>query len=114
MKNDFKEFSTLDYWERRYSQGGNSGSGSFGVLANYKAAFLNDTIKRLGIQSVIDFGCGDGAQISQLACQNYTGVDASQFIIEACRKRYANKKIGDFSRWMTIIQETTTPHSLSM
>ena len=35
------QFSSADYWEDRYHTKGNSGAGSYGVLAAYKAGFLN-------------------------------------------------------------------------
>jgi hypothetical protein len=34
-------FSSANYWERRYADGGTSGSGSYGRLAEFKATFLN-------------------------------------------------------------------------
>lgn len=91
MTTDHDTFSSGAYWEKRYKAGGSSGVGSTGVLANYKTAFLNWTFRRLSISSVIDFGCGDGEQIKRLACRNYTGVDASPFIVEACRESYKDR-----------------------
>ena len=34
--------SSKDYWEKRYSKGGNSGAGSYNNLALFKASIIND------------------------------------------------------------------------
>ena len=77
------------YWETRYRIGGNSGEGSRGVNAEYKAEVLNRFIKSNSIESVIEFGCGDGYQLAMFDVAHYTGVDVSRTIIEQCRKIYA-------------------------
>ena len=48
--------SSADYWEARYRDGGNSGAGSYGRLALFKARFLNDFVRSENVQSVIEFG----------------------------------------------------------
>jgi hypothetical protein len=53
-------FFTIDYWENRYKNGGNSGEGSYALKAEYKANVLNNYIQKLNIKSIIEFGCGDG------------------------------------------------------
>lgn len=78
------------YWETRYSKGGNSGNGSYGELAAFKAEVLNAFISEHGIQSVIEFGCGDGNQLGMLKCPSYVGVDVSETVISACRQKYAS------------------------
>jgi SAM-dependent methyltransferase len=77
------------YWEHRYRQGGNSGSGSFGRLAEFKAEILNNFVKKMGVQSVIEFGCGDGAQLALAEYPRYVGIDVAEGSIIACRKRFA-------------------------
>ena len=52
------------YWENRYVADGNSGPGSYGDLAIFKAKILNEFIGTKNVQSVIEFGCGDGHQLS--------------------------------------------------
>src|SRR5215207_6091130 len=52
-----------DYWITRYATGGNSGAGSYNKLAEYKAEVLNDFVKRHNVESVIEYGCGDGNQL---------------------------------------------------
>jgi len=39
-----KDFSSKEYWEKRYVKGGNSGIGSYGKLALFKAETINDFI----------------------------------------------------------------------
>jgi hypothetical protein len=56
------------YWDNRYKKCGNSGAGSYGKLAEFKADILNKFISKNNIQSVIEFGCGDG---NQLLLANY-------------------------------------------
>jgi SAM-dependent methyltransferase len=76
------------YWEQRYRQGGTSGSGSFGRLAEFKAETLNGFVARMGIQSVIEFGCGDGAQLALAGYPRYVGIDVAEPSISACRQRF--------------------------
>ena len=81
---------SANYWENRYKQGGNSGNGSYGQLAAFKAEVLNTFISEHQIGSVIEFGCGDGNQLRLLKCPRYTGLDVSPTAIEACRRTYAS------------------------
>ena len=37
--------STSDYWEARYAAGGNSGKGSGGVFAEFKAEIVNTFVR---------------------------------------------------------------------
>jgi hypothetical protein len=78
------------YWERRYIEGGSSGSGSYGRLAQFKAETLNAFVDRTGIRSVIEFGCGDGAQLMLADYPSYVGVDVSPTSIRMCRDRFAS------------------------
>ena len=71
------EFSSVAYWEGRYRAGGNSGAGSYGRLATFKAGFVNGFVELNAIRSAIEFGCGDGNQLSLLSVPRYTGVDVS-------------------------------------
>jgi hypothetical protein len=80
---DFR--SSSDYWDRRYRAGGNSGAGSYNRLAEFKASFLNGFVNERQIHSVLEYGCGDGAQLKLAHYPNYTGVDVSAKAIEMCR-----------------------------
>lgn len=77
------------YWEQRYARGGTSGEGSYGRLALFKAEFLNEFVERRGIQSVVEFGCGDGHQLSLARYPSYLGFDVAPTAIELCAKRFA-------------------------
>lgn len=77
-----------DYWEALYANGGNSGDGSYGESARFKAAFLNDWFRRRAINSVIEFGHGDGSQASMLEITRYRGYDVSATAVARCRERF--------------------------
>ena len=76
------------YWEKRFCSGGNSGKGSYGKLARYKAEMINTFIQTHHIKQVIDFGCGDGHQASLFQVPRYIGLDVSKTAINLCRERF--------------------------
>jgi SAM-dependent methyltransferase len=76
------------YWEDRYKNGGNSGAGSYGQLAVFKAEVVNRFVSEHRITSVAEFGCGDGAQLALACYRQYVGLDVSQRALEICRARY--------------------------
>ena len=85
------------YWEHRYAQGGNSGAGSSGVLAEYKAGVLNAFVETHGIQTVVELGCGDGQQLLFAKYPAYTGLDIAPSAVARCRDLFsgdANKPFG--------------------
>ncbi|MBS1604104.1 MAG: class I SAM-dependent methyltransferase [Bacteroidetes bacterium] len=82
-------FSSGNYWEERYRSGGNSGGGSYGRLADFKARVLNEFVKRNTVRSIVEFGCGDGNQLSLAEYPQYTGLDISPTIIDKCKQRFA-------------------------
>ena len=73
------------YWENRYQSSGNSGPGSYGFQAEYKAAFINEFVSRNDIRSVLEFGCGDGNQLTLFRFPKYTGLDVSSTAIDKCK-----------------------------
>jgi SAM-dependent methyltransferase len=91
-------FSSAEYWEARYSRGGNSGAGSYGRLAQFKADFLNTFFEDNKIGSVLEFGCGDGNQLVYLRPEKYVGFDISPAAVALCRKRHSeNPALSFFS-----------------
>jgi SAM-dependent methyltransferase len=84
------------YWDERYRAGGNSGAGSYGRLAEFKAEILNEFVAREQIRSVIEFGCGDGAQLALAHYPRYVGVDVSPASIELCTGRFAGDPTKQF------------------
>ena len=83
-----RPLDSSDYWCRRYADGGNSGDGSYSVLAQDKADFINAFVRTNDIQSVIEFGCGDGNQFSLFECPSYLGIDVSTGAIQRCAERH--------------------------
>jgi hypothetical protein len=79
-----------NYWEKRYVNKGNSGSGSYGELALFKAKIINEFIKKNKINSIIEFGCGDGNQLNLIKCKKYVGLDVSKTIIKTCINKFCN------------------------
>jgi hypothetical protein len=77
-----------NYWIRRYESGRNSGGGSYGVLAEYKAEVLNEFVRENQVHSVIEFGCGDGNNLSYFDFPSYLGLDISDFVILNNKKRF--------------------------
>ena len=82
---------TEQYWEQRYARGGNSGDGSYGDLALFKAQVINDYIKKLNIVSMNDWGFGDCNQLQYFPDIDYVGYEVSQTAIKNAQKRYPNK-----------------------
>jgi len=87
-KDSIAPFDSSKYWESRYARGGNSGSGSYNHLAEFKSDVINSFIKKYSIQSVIEFGCGDGNNLALYKIENYTGVDVSSKAIEICKSKF--------------------------
>lgn len=77
------------YWNKRYTDGGNSGAGSYGAEAAFKTKVLNQFVAEHGIQSVIDFGCGDGNLLKGICYPAYLGFDVSATAVAACSRMYA-------------------------
>lgn len=85
-------FNSANYWIERYKKGGNSGNGSYNFLAEYKAEIINEFIKTNKINSLIEYGVGDGNQISLIKCNDITGLDISPTVIDKCKKLMPNNK----------------------
>ena len=77
-----------NYWEARYSGGGNSGAGSYNRLAQYKAAVINDFVQQNQIRTVMEHGCGDGNQLSLASYPEYAGFDVSSTAVLKCQSRF--------------------------
>jgi SAM-dependent methyltransferase len=76
------------HWERHYEHGGNSGPGSYGESASYKAHVINQFIRERDIRSIVEFGCGDGNQLAAIDVEQYTGLDVSKNAIQRCIERH--------------------------
>jgi SAM-dependent methyltransferase len=84
-------FNSAKYWERRYKRGKDSGSGSYGRLARFKAEVVNRVIAETKATSLLDLGCGDGHQLSLFRPMTYVGVEVSPTILGRLRNRYAGQ-----------------------
>jgi len=91
----FEESST--YWENRYKNNGNSGSGSYGRLAIFKADILNSYVSENNIHTVIEYGCGDGHQLTLAEYPEYLGFDVAQTAINRCSDLFADSSTKTFA-----------------
>lgn len=77
--------TSLAYWQERYEQGKDSGVGSQGKFAQFKAAVVNSFVQNHEIASVIEFGCGEGSQLKWGQYPEYLGLEVSRRALDACR-----------------------------
>jgi cyclopropane fatty-acyl-phospholipid synthase-like methyltransferase len=84
------------YWERRYARGGTSGDGSYGTPAAAKAEFINGFVATNRINSVTEFGCGDGHQLSLASYPHYVGLDVSRAAVDLCKRRFGDDRTKSF------------------
>ena len=89
-------YGSQQYWESRYAAGGTSGAGSYGQFAEFKGQVLNSFVTDFNISSVIEFGCGDGNQLSLANYQSYIGLDVSKTAIKLCKERFKHDKTKSF------------------
>ncbi len=91
-----KTFNYKNYWELNYLLGQSSGTGSYGVLAEFKANVINAYILKKNITSVIEFGCGDGNQLSYMDYKQYLGLDIAKSAIDLCKAQYGSDENKSF------------------
>jgi hypothetical protein len=77
-----------NYWDKRYQKGRDSGEGSYGELALFKAKVLNEFVREKGVRSVIEFGSGDGNQLKMSEYPAYTGVDVSPVAVQMAQQTF--------------------------
>jgi SAM-dependent methyltransferase len=82
------------FWDVHYRASGASGHGSRGDSAAFKAAVTNRVVTTNAIQSVVEFGCGDGYQLGLLSIPRYIGLDVSPRALGRCIQQYGP----DFSK----------------
>ena len=93
---------TAKYWEGRYKQGGNSGASSYNRLAAFKADVINSFVEKKNIATVIDFGCGDGNNLTLMKFPHYTGLDVSQTAIEICMEKFKHDSSKSFFLYSSV------------
>ena len=84
------KFNSANYWCERYLNNGNSGAGSYGRLAQFKADVINGFVKENNVKSVIEYGFGDGNQLSLFNFEQYLGFDVSDKVVDICRQKFKN------------------------
>lgn len=92
-----KAFSVEKYWDDRYRSGGSSGDGSYGGFASFKAEVLNAFVAGNNIQTVTEFGCGDGNQLKLANYPQYLGLDVSITAVEMCRRKFQDDSTKRFA-----------------
>lgn len=107
------KFDSNEYWEERYKsyaeksimhdlsvRGGQligaSGAGSYNNLAAFKAEILNEFVKEHKLQNILEFGCGDGNQLSLASYSYYVGLDVSQTAITYVKEKFSSDKTKEF------------------
>ncbi|MCV7211817.1 hypothetical protein H7J75_24685 [Mycolicibacterium canariasense] len=106
--------SSQDYWERRYRLGGNSGAGSYNRLARFKADYLNEFVAANGIDSVIEFGSGDGSQLALAKYPSYVGVDVSETVLANTRAMFAGNPAIQFLHTSEVTENHRAELALSL
>ena len=89
--------SSEKYWIERYRRGENSGCGSYGKLALYKADIVNGFVETNGISTIIEYGCGDGNQLKLAKYPSYIGFDISPEAIFRCRDLFKDDPTKTFN-----------------
>lgn len=90
------KFNTVRYWNQRYGRGGDSGAGSKGNLARFKADYLNRFVTEHDVKKVIEWGCGDGMQLASAVYPQYVGLDISKVVLHKVIKKFKSDKSKEF------------------
>lgn len=98
------------YWETRYRGGGNSGDGSSGDLAQFKADYLNTFVQEQAISSVVEFGCGDGRQLALAEYPAYLGLDVSPAAVQLCEWAFS----ADPAKAFALLPVVPVPRDLAL
>ncbi len=67
-----------------------------GRLANFKAEIVNAFVREHDVASVIEFGCGDGAQLTRADYPTYLAFDVADESVELCRSKFATDSTKEF------------------
>ncbi len=103
----FRSFpGSEDYWKKRYQSGGNSGAGSYGKLAKFKAQVLNGFVREKQISTIIEYGCGDGNQLRLSEYPSYLGFDVSPEAILQCESIFSDDETKTFKLMDEFSNET--------
>ncbi|HUR48287.1 MAG TPA: class I SAM-dependent methyltransferase [Acidimicrobiales bacterium] len=95
----FRFGGSSQYWEQRYATEGDSGAGSYGRLAEFKARVVNEVVSREQVESVVELGCGDGNQLTMLRVPRYLGLDVSRSAVKRCAERFDSDPLKSFAAY---------------
>jgi len=90
------KFNSQNYWENRYKTRGNSGAGSYSNLAEFKAEIINEFVSKNSIDFVVEWGSGDGNQLSLMKFKKYLGFDVSATAVNLCKEKFKNDTTKNF------------------
>ena len=90
------KFDSRKYWDLRYEHNWNSGTGSYGESCESKARDFNIFMQKYNINSVIEFGCGDGNQLTYYNIPEYLGLDVSPTAIKNCSNKFQDDQTKSF------------------
>jgi hypothetical protein len=90
---------STSFWDLHYRAHGTSGPGSRGEAAEIKAREINRIVEAYGVESVIEFGCGDGYQLGKLSIPEYIGLDVSPTALGMCIGAYGSDPTKTFLRY---------------
>ena len=100
-------FDSTRYWQQRYRKGGNSGGKQYTQTTEFKIDYLNKLVEDKGIETIIEFGCGDGDVLSNFKVKQYTGLDVSSDVIDLCKRRFKS----DSSKKFYTVDQYTREHA---
>jgi cyclopropane fatty-acyl-phospholipid synthase-like methyltransferase len=103
-----------NYWEERYAKGGDSGYGSYSKFAEFKAEYINKIIKENNLSTVLEFGCGDGNQLTLAEYPHYIGLDVSSTIIDLCNEKFSEDKAKEFQVYDSFTYDKSIKCDISM
>ena len=95
MKTNFDSAQKFIEMKRSHEGESLSGPGSYKAVTSDVVNFIDQTIKKYKIKSILDLGCGDWNWFSTVDLSNcsYTGWDADSQMIRDNQSKYANELI---------------------
>lgn len=106
MSSTFRPYSPERYWDERYRRNRTSGEGSEGQKAVAKAQRINDLIRVEDVESIIDWGVGDGTVLSMIdSSVPYLGVDIAPITIQRLQEHYRQTRYRKWPRMFKLADQ---------